>query len=223
MRYLSQITDYRLMSRIRNLRKDPPFIIFQTILDKATLRSLQISRSFFLLYNGIPTVKNLRGPGEVRKGTSADIDGLAALENKRDIFSRRFSTKEHCMVAVINGEIVGYEWFTDKPYHLEERYSYRINIPADSIYAYDAYILTRYRMCGFWLKFKGHMAGSMKDLRRYRIITMIDYENSLSMNTHLRFGFTPFKRIFVIRILGKSFFRENNKLYSGQQRLLSHE
>ncbi len=221
MKSLSRINDRTLINRIMNLRKDPPFIIFQTILDKATWRSLQVRRFFFLFYNGVPEVRNPRGPGEVRKGMSSDVDGMAGFENKKELFSRRFSVNDHCIVAVANGKIVGYEWFTDKSYHIEERYRYKINIPADSVYAYDAYISPEYRMCGFWLKFKMAMAGMMRQLGRHRIITMIDYENSISMNTHLRFGFIPFKNILVIRVLGKNFFRENKQLHC-RNRLLTH-
>lgn len=223
MRHPDLANTYKLMSRIANLKKDPPFIIFQTILDKATLRSLQVRRFFFLIYNGIPEVKNPRGPGEVREGTPPDIEEMAALESKRELFRKRFATGDHCLVATVNKKIVGYEWFTRKPIHLEERYLYRIKVPYDSVYAYDGYILPEHRMCGFWLKFKGLMAEMMGTIGKRRIITMVDYENNFSMSTHLRFGFVPFMDVLVIRVLGKSFFKEKRLAYTYRHRLIRHE
>lgn len=215
MKYLSPMHDRRLLSRIVNLKKDPPFIIFQAIVDRATLRIIQIRRFSLLVHNGIREIKSPRGPGEVRKGTPDDIDQMARFENKKSLFEKRFAANEHCLIASINGAIVGYEWFTDAAFHIEERYRYRITIPADTVYAYDAYIMPEYRMCGFWPKFKKGMSAVMKELGRSRIITLIDYENTVSINTHLRFGFMPLKNILVIRILGKSFFRENSRLRPG--------
>jgi hypothetical protein len=59
----------------------------------------------------------------------------------REAFLKRFQSNDHCVIAVVDGRVVGYEWFCDKPAHVEERYSYEIEIPRSSIYAYDAYIV----------------------------------------------------------------------------------
>jgi hypothetical protein len=44
----------------------------------------------------------------------------------------------------------------------------------------------------------------MQALNRQRVIGMVDYGMRLSMNTHLRFGFTLFRRVVVVQIFGKS-------------------
>ncbi len=196
------------INKIRRLSQDPPFIILQTILNKIPFHPFQVGHFFLLSYSGIPSDITIRGRGEFKRGTLEDLYNMAKLEDKQELFLNRFNRGYYCCVAEVDGKIVGYEWFSDKSFHLEERYFYRITIPSDSIYAYDAYILPEYRISGLWLKFKRYLASLMKELDKNRIITMIDYGNDLSMNTHLRFGFKIFKSVFVINLFGKSFFIE---------------
>ena len=123
------------------------------------------------------------------------------------MFLKRFAAGDYCVVAVVEGRIVGYEWFCDRSFYVEERYSYRIDLAPEAIYAYDAFILPDYRLTGIWLKFKGlYLRELMKGLGKGRILTMIDSGNRVSMQTHLRFGFRIVRRVFVVKTCGKSFF-----------------
>jgi len=202
-----------LRDRISRLQKEPPFVILQTLLSKVPFQPVGVGWFYALQFNGVPmrNPRLKRGPGDVRGGTLGDIEGMARCENKREeIFLRRLTNGDHCAVAIINDRIVGYEWFCDKPFHLEERYLHRVNIPSDAIYAYDAYILHEYRLRGLWLKFKEYLADLMQKLGRNKIITMIEYGNRLSMNTHLRFGFKPYRSVLVIKFFGKKIFIERS-------------
>jgi len=38
------------------------------------------------------------------------------------------------------------------------------------------------------------------------VLTFVDYGNWASLNTHRRFGFVPTSTVFVLKVLGKSFF-----------------
>jgi hypothetical protein len=160
-------------------------------------------------YDGIPPGdSNLqRGRANVRRATLEDLEGLVACQNTRGAFLKRFELNDYCVVAVSDGRIVGYEWFCDRPSYLEERYLLEIAIPPDAIYAYDGFILPEHRLGGVWMKFQSVcLRQLMQKLRRQKVLTLIDYGNSLSMNTHLRFGFKLVGKVFVIKIFGKSFF-----------------
>lgn len=183
----------------------------RNLLQRVPFKPLDINCLYFLEYPGIPRQDATLGRArcEVRRATEGDLQGLAKCQNTPDVFLKRFETKDHCVVAVVDGRIVGYEWFCDKPAHLEERYTYRIAIPRYGIYAYDAYILPDYRLSGIWLKFKAvYLRDLMQSLHRRKIITMVDHGNHLSMNTHLRFGFRLVRKVFILKLFGKTFFWE---------------
>jgi L-amino acid N-acyltransferase YncA len=133
---------------------------------------------------------------------------MGQFENKHEIFLKRFAAKEHSVVAIVDGKIVAYEWFSDKPFHIEERHLYKITIPLNAFYAYDAYILPEYRMSGIWLKLKLYSFDLMEKLGRDTVLSFINQENRLSMNTHLRFGFVPFRKVYGARFFRKAIFRE---------------
>jgi hypothetical protein len=183
------------------------------LLQRIPLNPLDINCLYFLEYNGIPpdNIPASRSRAEIRNATLMELEELTRCENTPRQFLNRFHAKDYCVVAVREGRIVGYEWATDKPYCKEERYSYRIEIPPDAIYLYDCFILPEFRLVEMiWLKFVSlYMGPLMQRLGREKIITMIDYGNRISMNTHLRFGFQLTRKVFVLRAFGKSFFLES--------------
>lgn len=201
-----------LVHKLRKLKAYPCFVLLQILLDRISFGFVQIRRFNLLEYSGAPEVLKTRGPGQVREGGPPDISGMATLgiPGKREIFRDRFSAGDRCAVAVHEGKIVGYEWYTCKASHQEQRYRYTITVPAEAIYAYDAFIDPVYRISGLWIKLKKHLGGQMKLLGRRRIITLIDGENTLSLNTHLRFGFRMFKSVYFFKLAGKRYFHESS-------------
>jgi hypothetical protein len=196
---IGQFPRRSLLSKVRNLLQKIPF------------KPLDINCLYFLEYTGIPRRDGTfrRGHCEVRRATLRDLGGITACQSTPEAFLRRFRSNDHCVVAVVDGRIVGYEWFCDKPTHSEERYAYEIAIPQNAIYAYDAYILPEHRLSGIWLKFKTvYLRELMQSLHKRKIITMIDRGNRMSMSTHLRFGFKLVRKVFVLKLLGKTFFLE---------------
>ena len=190
-----------LLVRLRNLLQRIPY------------RPIDINCLYFLEYAGLPpretAFRRLRG--EIRGATLDDLDGITRCQSTPHAFLKRFQSNDHCVVAVVDGHIVGYEWFCDKPFHLEERYSYKIEIPPDAIYAYDAFILPEHRLAGIWLKFKtAYLRELMQALRKRKILTMIDHGNHMSMNTHLRFGFRLVRMVLIVKLFGKSFYLRKN-------------
>lgn len=203
----------KLISRLKKIKEYPRFVLFQILIDRITFRIIQVRRFHLLEYAGCPDAANTRGPGQVRQAGPADINGMAMLEHsgKGEIFRRRFSEGDHCAAAVRNEKIIGYEWYTCTSPHQEQRYGYIIQVPPEAIYAYDAFIAPGYRISGIWVKLKKHVGEHMRRLGKRRIITLIDADNTLSLNTHLRFGFTVFKSVALVKVAGKMYFREKKR------------
>ena len=182
--------------------------ILQALFEKITFCPIKINLFYILIYEGIPFVSRERGPGEIKKGTIDDVESMCKLVNKKYKYINRFKFGDNCVLGIIDGNIIGFEWYSTHPYHKEERTGYRIKIPNDSIYLYDAYIHEKYRIRGLWLKFKSYLAEIMRKTGKKRIITIIDFNNDLSIRTHERLGFKKFKFVLAMRLWKKSIFIE---------------
>jgi hypothetical protein len=201
----------RLAARVGQVRRRPLILNIFSVLQHVPFRPLQVNCMYFLEYDGPPEERAsyLRGRAEIRSATLQDLEGLTRCQNWPHLFRKRFEAGDHCAVAVLDGRIIGYQWFCGRPSYIEERYAYPIQVPADAIYAYDIFIQPEHRLAGIWFKFHClYLRGLMERLGRRRIIGMVDYGNRLAMNTHLRFGFKPFRRVVVVKMFGRSWFRE---------------
>ncbi len=199
------------VKRTSQLRRRPWLVNLGSLLRSIPFTPLDVNCLYFLEYLGLPPQNPnlLRGPGAVRDATVQDLEGLTKCQDRPLAFLNRFKADDHCVVAVADGQIVAYQWFCAKPFYVEERYAYRIDVPPDTIYEYDVFILPAYRLGGLWFKFHClYLKELMQRLQRRRIIGMVDYGNRISMSTHLRFGFRVFRRVAVVKLFGKSFFIE---------------
>ena len=198
---------------LKRINKYPSSFLFQIMIAKITRNFIRIGAFYLLEYSGCPAPTSVRGPGKIRSGVLSDIEEMEALEQmgKGEIFQKRFSTDERCLVAVHHERIIGYEWFSEKATHCESRYSFVIPIPNDAFYAYDAFIHPDFRISGIWIRFQKEIGERMKELGKERIITLIDSHNIHSLKTHLQYGFHVFKRVLHIQLAHKHFFREKYK------------
>ena len=181
-----------------------PLEIVMVVMNKIPRRPIQLNRTLVLSLKKQPVTK-LRGFGIVRAGTPSDIPGMCTIENKEsDLFLRRFNKKDHCVVAMdYNSRIIGYCWFTDKQVHVEELSGFRLDIHPNALYAYDAVIKSEYRTRGIWVLFQKFMIEQARELGRYSIITMVDFNNEASLKAHLRFGYVISRDIISLRIFDK--------------------
>lgn len=141
----------------------------------------------------------------VRGGTLLDLKKMAECENFPEGLAERFKAKEHCVVAVSGSGIVGYQWFCDKPSRLEERYSYKVRIPPDALYGYDAFVRPECRRLKIWSRFHTeYLEELLATLHRNKIIVMVDQGNIASMKAHLRLGYVLHRKVYVLKIFGKS-------------------
>jgi GNAT superfamily N-acetyltransferase len=197
-------------SALRELARTPPLLLTQKVVRRVPLRPIDIGKLCFLQLNGVPDVPRamLRGHAEVRFATADDLDGMTGLQDKRALFVRRFEEGDQCVIALVDGRVVGYEWFSDQPVHHEAGWHYRIDIPPGYVYAYDAYIEPAYRNTGVWLRFKAYLADWMTACGKRGVLTFVDYGNWPSLRTHLRFGFRPTATVLALRIIGLRLFRK---------------
>lgn len=196
-----------VVTSARQLRRRPLLLNVRSLLQRIPFQPLDINCLYCLEYAGIPPrhPAALRGRAEVRRGTLEDLEGLTHCQDKRAAFVNRFEANDYCAVAVLDGRIIAYQWFCDRPVYIEERYGCAIDVPPDTLYEYDIFILPEYRLSGLWFKFHClYLRELMLALKRQRLIGIVDYGMRLSMNTHLRFGFTPYRRIVVIKVFGKA-------------------
>jgi GNAT superfamily N-acetyltransferase len=141
----------------------------------------------------------------VRPADVRDLDLLARCFDKRPTFERRFASGEICLVVVADGAIVGYEWFSTKKEHVEERYGYRFPIPGDALYSYDAFTSESHRNRGIWRQVMDAAGAVMERQGKRRIIAHVEYGNPGSYAAHLQVGFRPIERYLYGSILGLGF------------------
>jgi hypothetical protein len=195
------------VTRANQLRRRPLFVNLRSLIGRIPFRPFDINCLYFLEYVGIPPQHTnfIRGRAEIRSASLQDLEELTKCKNTPREFLERFKANDYCAVAVLDGRIVAHQWVCDRPFHIEQRYSYKIEIPPDAVYTYDLFILPEHRLSGMWFKFYSlYVRELMQRLHRQKIIGMVDYGSHLSMNTHLRFGFKLFRRVLVIKMFGKS-------------------
>jgi len=185
------------------LGQKPFLCILRAIVDRLSFHCLKIGCLYLLELDHPPHIPRtmLRGPGKVRAGSLDDLNQLAMCgASKYHQFLKRFRSGDHCVVAQVGADIIGYEWFSIRPCHIAEPFKYRITVPHDCVYAYDAFILPEYRGSGVWLRFKSHLSALMEELGRRRVLTYVEQGNELSLASHFRLGFKPVKLVFVSNI-----------------------
>jgi hypothetical protein len=208
---MRQLTLMRRVAKVAR-RDTAPMTAMQWALRRLPFVPVRFGILCFLQLDGVPDVRAswLRGPGVVRAATPDDLEALVACQDKRQTFIERFAIGDHCVVALIDNRIVGYEWFSDRPTHREGNHGYLIQIPRGFVYNYDAYIDPRYRNSGFWVRFKAYQAGLMNTIGRARVLTFVEYGNSSSLKAHLRFGFKPIRQVTALSVLGITLFKEQD-------------
>ena len=144
----------------------------------------------------------------LREASVSDIEELTKCQGTPvEDFLKRFDANDHCVVALVRGEVVGYEWFCYRPFCIEDRYSYKLDIPADTLYAYDAFVVPQYRRLAIWKQFHTrYLKDLMPRLDRCKVLAMVDSGNQLSMTAHLRLGYKLLRKVFIAKLFGRSFF-----------------
>jgi GNAT superfamily N-acetyltransferase len=203
------MTPARVRDAVATLCRTPRLLIAQKALRRLPFRPVDIGKLCFLRLDRVPHVPSwmLRGNAGVRSATPEDLEALVCLQDKEAVFVERFKRGERCVVAEVDGDLIGYEWFSDKAVHHESAWGCPITIPGGFVYAYDAYIDPAYRNTGVWLRFKAYLGEWMTARGKRGVLTFVEYGNWPSLRTHLRFGFEPTESVLALKILGLKLFR----------------
>ncbi|TMQ50447.1 MAG: hypothetical protein E6K71_02540 [Candidatus Eisenbacteria bacterium] len=152
---------------------------------------------------------------EVRLADTRDVEPLVRCRGKSSNFESRFAAGEHCVVAIVDGSIAGYEWFSEKERHVEERFGYAFPIQDDALYAYDAYTSEAFRGRGVWRQVIAGAAGLLKARGRTRLLSHVDFGNDTSMTAHVKVGFRPVGRFVFLDVLGWKTLRQLSGVREG--------
>jgi hypothetical protein len=171
-------------------------------------RPLDIHKLWLIRFEGAPqpSSKMLRGTATVRSGAPTDVDGMSLCEGKKaEVFLRRFDARDFCIVAEADGRIIGYAWFSVAPVYDDLYFGFSFQVPSDSVFGYDGFIIPEYRLTGAWLKFQSFLGLWMKQVGKSAVFAAVEHSNRVSLATHLRFGFEPYATVWVVRILSRRF------------------
>jgi L-amino acid N-acyltransferase YncA len=199
-------------AKLQKYLLQPRLLLLQNLLKRIPLQPFHLACFYLFLLDEIPALplNPNRRLGEIRRGGPREVKELLRCENKPEIFCRRFEKGEQCLVVFMKEEIAGYGWLSYAPVYLEERYRYPVQIPPDTVYIYDSYIVPEHRRKGLWLQLIEQEIYFMKKIGRKKLLVMVDDGHERSIKLHRRAGFYPVKKIFYFRLFGKRFFKEKN-------------
>lgn len=181
------------------------------VIDRVPLHAIALSQFYILEAMGGPNVVCVRGAGEVRPGTPADIPGMEKLEGKPAWkFAQRFDRGDRCLVATSGGAVVAYEWFSEQRPFVEELTTYPIRVPADAMFAYDGYIHREFRSRGTFIRLQAGSVDLMRSCHAQRMMTSVYVGNESSLSAHLRLGFRPLYSVQTLTVLGHRYFAERD-------------
>lgn len=199
----------KIKKKFRSFKSLPVFFKFQILLKIVSYSLIQFSRFFVVALDEFPKTGKKRWSATLRLATKKDIPALCHLEDKEEIYKTWLNEGHDCVIALDGSTLIGFIWISRKD-HIEKDFTYKLSVPKDSVYLFDAYIDEQYRLRGIWVQFLEYVKDLVAAENRSRYIGIIDYGNDASLKAHVRFGFSIVKDIFVIRLFKKSFFFQRN-------------
>lgn len=193
-------------SRLERFRSLPLLTKIHLVLKRIPFQPVEVSRFFVLSLDAFPERFASRRVGGLRLATKEDIPKLCLLQNKPEVFAGWLDRGEHCVVALAGDEIVGFNWFSSAEFYIEDLSGFRLAIPSDTIYAFDAFLKENYRLRGKWVQFLIFMKQWMDTAGKTRMITMVDFGNDPALKPLFRFGFKVTQDVLGLAVLGRRWF-----------------
>jgi GNAT superfamily N-acetyltransferase len=190
--------------RLRDLWREHPIVFVSAVLYRIPFHPIRVVYFRRLELRGSPEAP-VRAETTTRLADRSDLNLLVRCFDKRETFERRFASGESCLIALADGAVVGYEWFSTKRRQVEERYGYPFDIPGDALYSYDAYTSESHRDRGVWRQIMVAAAAMRAREGKERIVAHVEYGNPGSYAAHLRVGFRPIERYLFLSVLGLRF------------------
>lgn len=145
-------------------------------------------------------LKELKTKINIISADEAHIDKLMEYDLSDELVRDRFNRKDFCHLAIVDDKIVGMIWFSLRRDFLNE-FQYSHLKSNDAVWLYSAYVEPRYRMRGVYLHLMNDakLVAEKNGLRALE--AHIDFDNQISISSHLRLGFAVLKRIVALQFL----------------------
>jgi L-amino acid N-acyltransferase YncA len=180
----------------------------KSVLSRIPGAPFEISQSYVLQASG--PLKNLHGESNcaVRNASVDDLEIISRCQDKKEKFQSRFRKGDDCIIALSDGNILGFLWYSTHRVYIEEKTGYRLSIPEDAVYTYDEYVLPEFRKRGILnqlFRFQGDwmISNGKKDT-----IVMIEHDNKTSLEAHARKGFLKTKKVLYIKVFSGKYYLE---------------
>jgi hypothetical protein len=150
----------------------------------------------------------------VRWATELDLPAVAAFFGPDRPIEDRFLRGDKCLLALLRDEICAAVWFSPGPkdYGEDARdLGCLLHFPVGVAFSYDG----KGTRLGAWGTLMSRAPGLLKGLGIDQVVTLIDYDNILSVNSHRSLGYHRLGLVGCLRVGGwaQPFHLGNNQLW----------
>lgn len=159
----------------------------------------------YVLRHSTNTVKRLRSYNKAtqRVAELADSAAIARCSGKSERKIRnRLENRDSCIISEVDGATVGYLWMSSVKRFYEDAEGIVYITDETTSWLYDGFVAPEYRIKGIWVNLQNALIANLQKDKKHYGICSIDYENTNSINTHLRFGYEPTQIVLSICMLG---------------------
>lgn len=197
-----------ILKKIQSLKGRTPLSIVIAILSRIPSKLFMIDVLYAFRLDEAPNTSSHKKNMQIETQliSQSDLSSINTSQYKQKLFLKRILSGELCIVAKINGDIVGYEWFTVSNTHYEERYHLMLDIPNNAFYGYDAFIFPEQRKKGILRCIIQHAFSILDVYNKSEIISYVGYENDVSLYVHEHLGFHKGEGYALVSILKFSYF-----------------
>lgn len=204
-----------ILKKIQSLKGRTPLSIIIAILSRIPSKLFMIDVLYAFRLTKAPSTRFHKNTQiQTQLISQSDLSSINTSKYKQKLFLKRILSGELCIIARINGDIVGYEWFTTSRTHYEERYHLMLDIPNNALYGYDAFIFPGQRKRGALRCIIQHAFSILEVYNKSEIISYVGYENDVSLHVHKYLGFHKGEIFALVSILKFSYFLKLPKCLS---------
>jgi GNAT superfamily N-acetyltransferase len=135
----------------------------------------------------------------VREASLGDLDSLCELVPKRATYLARFENDERSFVVEKAGRILAMVWVCCGE-RREPMLGTVFHLGVDGAWVYDGFTAPEARGCGYHPLLLYRAAEYAKECGRVRCYGLIESDNTVSLRTHLRFGYEVVGEMIYTRI-----------------------
>lgn len=143
---------------------------------------------------------------------SRGIAWLSSIQEGR-LIERRLGRGERCFLALHQGRVVSYCWFSQARVGIEE-VDLTVVVQPDEAYLYDAFTLPQWRGRGLYPALLTRMVREAMEVGCRRAMIFVVEDNLPSRQGIEKAGFELFQRISHYKLLGFSWYRSGPRLTS---------